>query len=231
MVQIIQDLIAVGRKNRPGGANLCEYITIHNTGNTSKGAGAKSHAAYVKGDDAAARPASWHYTVDDVEIYQHLPDSETAYHAGDGGQGIGNTRSIGIEICENADGDLRVATDNAAWLVGRLMALHGIPIENVVQHSRWSGKDCPSRLRKGQPYDWDTFLYWALYWKDVHGGAAPVPTMTDDQPSDWAKEIWQKAIDAGITAGGRPRDILTREEGAAMVYRIYDKLMGEMKGR
>ena len=48
---------------------------------------------------------SWHYTVDDHAIVQHLPDYETAYHAGDGKDGPGNTTSIGIEICVNAGGD------------------------------------------------------------------------------------------------------------------------------
>ena len=156
-MNIIQDFIPIGRKNRPSRANPMKYITIHNTGNPDKGAGAKNHAAYAKSDGAANVPVSWHYTVDEQVIYQHLPDKEDAYHAGDGG-GNGNRQSIGIEICMNSDGDLRGATDNAAWLTAQLCKKYGIPAENIVQHNRWSGKDCPKMLRSGKPYDWNTFI-------------------------------------------------------------------------
>jgi len=85
-MKITVDHIPAGRKNRPGKANPCKYVTIHNTGNSSKGADAKAHASYIKGGAAANLPASWHYTVDEKEAYQHIPESETAYHAADGFQ-------------------------------------------------------------------------------------------------------------------------------------------------
>ena len=98
-LRIIQDILPAGAKNRPGGSNPDTYITIHETGNFAKGADAAAHAAYLRGSSAQAAPVSWHYTVDDHGIYQHLPDGERAYHAGDGGSGPGNATSIGIEIC------------------------------------------------------------------------------------------------------------------------------------
>ena len=156
-MNIIQDFISAGRRNRPGRANPMRLITIHNTGNASKGAGAKSHAGYLKGDIAASLPVSWHYTVDCREIYQHLPDSEDAYHAGDG-SGNGNRQSIGIEISMNSDGDLLAATDKAAELTAFLCRKHGISLENVVQHNRWNSKNCPQMLRSGRPYSWDAFI-------------------------------------------------------------------------
>jgi N-acetylmuramoyl-L-alanine amidase len=156
-MNIIQDLIPVGRRNRPGRSNPMKYITIHNTGNTGKGAGAKNHAAYVKSETAANAPVSWHYTVDDNDIYQHIPDNEDAFHAGDG-TGDGNRKSIGIEICMNSDGDLLKATDRAAELAAFLCGKYDIPVENVVQHNHWSGKNCPQMLRQGKPYNWDTFI-------------------------------------------------------------------------
>ena len=153
---LIQDFIPKGRKNRPGHGNPCNYITIHNTGNTSTGAGAKNHAVYIKGDAAANLPASWHITVDDKEAIQHLPFNESAFHAGDGGTGTGNRQSIGIEICMN--GDLLKATDNAAAITASLCEQYKIPIENVVQHNKWSGKNCPQMLRAGKPYSWEVFI-------------------------------------------------------------------------
>ena len=100
---------------------------------------------------------SWHYTVDDHAIVQHLPDYETAYHAGDGKDGPGNTTSIGIEICVNAGGDFEAAKANAAALVRLLMEEHGIPLDNVVQHNRWNGKDCPKTIR-ATAGAWEAFL-------------------------------------------------------------------------
>jgi len=137
--------------------NPVRFITIHNTGNANSGANARTHANYIKGDTAANLPVSWHYTVDELETYQHLPDTEDAFHAGDGA-GIGNRQSIGIEICMNSDGDLLKATDNAVELAAMLCKKYNIPIENVVQHFNWSGKNCPQMLRMNKPYSWNTFL-------------------------------------------------------------------------
>ena len=151
MLNIIEDFIPAGRRNRPGWAMKPEYISIHETDNYNHWADAKNHAAYLKGQIANDRPVSWHYTVDDKEAYKHLPTSETGYHAGDG-QGPGNMSSIGIEICVNDDGDFTLACEHAAELTAILMTVLKIPIENVVQHNHWSGKDCPHRLRQGNKW-------------------------------------------------------------------------------
>jgi N-acetylmuramoyl-L-alanine amidase len=154
---IIQDFIPVGRGNRPGRVNPMLYITIHETGNTDPESNAKSHAAYLKSDTAANLPVSWHYTVDDSVVYQHLPDDEDAFHAGDG-NGSGNRQSIGIEICVNSEGNLLKAADNAALLTAMLCNKHSIPIEKTVQHNHWSGKNCPQTIRAGKPYTWVVFI-------------------------------------------------------------------------
>ena len=156
-IAIQTDYIPKGRKNRPGGINLCSYLTIHETGNTARGADAEAHASYLKGDAAAKALVSWHYTVDDHAIVQHLLDTETAYHAGDGAKGPGNTKSIGIEICVDAGGNFEKAKENAAALVRLLMDEHSIPLERVVQHHHWNGKDCPWNIRN-TPGSWDAFL-------------------------------------------------------------------------
>lgn len=156
-LRIIQDILPSGAKNRPGGSNPDTYITIHETGNFAKGADAAAHAAYLRGSSAQAAPVSWHYTVDDHSIYQHLPDDERAYHAGDGGSGPGNATSIGIEICVDAGGNFEQAKANAAALVRLLMARHGIQLDHVVQHNRWNGKDCPKTIR-ATAGAWEAFL-------------------------------------------------------------------------
>ena len=149
--------ISADRKNRPGGSVRKKWITIHETGNFAKGADAAAHGSYLDSDAAEQKRVSWHYTVDDHAVIQHLPDHEPAYHAGDGGMGTGNRESIGIEICVNAGGDFERAKANAAALVRLLMAEQGIDMAHVVQHNHWSGKDCPYTIRH-TPGAWEAFL-------------------------------------------------------------------------
>lgn len=155
MVEIIEMLATVGCKCRPANALTPEYITIHNTANTNESADAVAHANLLRGS-WKDKSISWHYVVDEKQIVKCIPDNENAWHAGDGGRGTGNRKSLAIEICEN--GDILKATDNAVELTAMLMKKYNIPIENVVQHNHWSGKNCPNRIRRGEPYGWDVFL-------------------------------------------------------------------------
>ena len=157
MKEIKIKLIQNNTAARSGYVLKPKYITIHNTGNTKVSADAERHAIYMQGSGKNST-ASYHYVVDDKEIYRLLPDNEVAWHAGDGEDGTGNRESLAIEICENADGNLLNATNNAVELTAYLMKLYNIPLSNVVQHNYWSGKDCPNRIRKGDPYNWQAFL-------------------------------------------------------------------------
>lgn len=161
IMKIYEDIIPQkGGKVRPGEVRTKKYITIHETGNTSRGAGAKAHSEYLKNLAIAnTEYKSWHYTVDDHEIYHHIPDNEIAWHAGDGRvENGGNTASIGIEICVNSDGDFNKAMDNAAWLTAKLLKENNLPLSAVKQHHDFApnGKNCPQTIRdKGL---WNTFL-------------------------------------------------------------------------
>lgn len=157
MKEIKTKLIPINTAARSGYVLKPKYVTIHNTANTDVGANAERHAIYMQGSGKNGT-ASYHYVVDDTEIYRLLPDNEVAWHAADGEYGTGNRQSLAIEICENVDGDLLKATNNAVELTAYLMKLYNIPLSNVVQHNHWSGKNCPNRIRKGEPYNWQTFL-------------------------------------------------------------------------
>lgn len=148
-MDIIQDFVAKGRINRPGTANSREYITIHETGNKTVGAGAEAHANYIK---TLKSKTSWHYTVDDFSIYQHIPDNEKSYHTSDK---TANETSISIELCVNSDGDFYKTVNNAVWLVRKLMKKYKIPAENIRSHRDWTGKNCPAQL-VGEK--WDEFI-------------------------------------------------------------------------
>src|SRR5690554_3740638 len=139
-----------------GGGNPKRYITVHQTGNTSRGANAQMHANLQS--RLNPRQASWHYQVDDKEVIQSFEDDIRCWHASDG-RGKGNTESIAIEMCINADGDYKKTLENGAKLVKHLMDKYGISINNVKQHADWSTKNCPAQLRAGKDgITWNDFL-------------------------------------------------------------------------
>ena len=163
--------------------------------------------------------------VDDQRVVQHLPLDEVAWHAGDGSKGPGNTSSISIEICENADGDRAKAEANAAELVAHLIrtvpSLLSFP-ECVVQHNRWSGKDCP-RIIRHRSGGWEAFLAAVRarleMKKPPETAPAPVSGAPVDEVSAWAREAHEWAVSRGITDGTRPKDPVTREEVWTMLWR------------
>lgn len=157
-MKIINDFIKTGTKSRPGTKRKKKYIVIHETGNPDKGAGAKSHANYLKNlAKANSTYLSWHYTVDDGSIYHHIPDDEIAWHAGDGSaEDGGNYAGIAIEICINPESNFNKAMDNAASLTANLINKHGLNLSSVKQHYDFSGKNCPQHIHsKGL---WKNFL-------------------------------------------------------------------------
>lgn len=135
-----EDLIPKGSVNRPCEPCLMQYITVHETANKARGADAKNHAKYLK---TLKELKSWHYTVDDKCVYQHLPDNEKSYHTS---SRLANEKSIAVEICVNSDGDFEKAKKNAAELISGLMLLHNIPEEHIVSHKYWTGKNCPEQI-------------------------------------------------------------------------------------
>jgi len=198
-VQIVQDFIPKGRRNRPGHKLNPKYITIHDTANTQTGADAKAHAAYVKSTAAANIPASWHFTVDDSVIIQHLPLNENGWHAGDGTNGTGNRQSIGIEICENRDGNRAKAEANAAWLTAKLLKDYGLKITAVKQHYDWNKKNCP-RVLRGRPGGWEGFLAAVQSYMELTPILGP-PQATVAQAQEWARQnnAHQRFIDIAPT--------------------------------
>ncbi len=63
-------------------------------------------------------------------------------------------KSIGIEICENADSNFEKAVENAQWLIRQLTTDQGISLcQRFGPHMHWSGKECIRRLLDR----WDSF--------------------------------------------------------------------------
>lgn len=134
---------AVGRI---GGKREVQYVVIHETDNFTAGANAARHDAFIH-QNAMQEKLSWHYTVDDHEGYHHIPDTESAYHAGDGMQpNGGNTNGIGIELCVAEDNDYEQTLKNGAILAGYLLYKYNLGMDALKKHQDFSGKICPARL-------------------------------------------------------------------------------------
>lgn len=153
--KVIVDIVAKGNKEiRPEYPLDPSFVTIHNTGNIGRGANADMHNRYIHNmankSPLQTSHVSWHFSVDESAIYQHLPLNEAAYHCGDGiGLTSGNRTSIGIEICEHVDQkDYAQAEENAIALTEWLLKNCSIPVVNVKPHQHWSGKYCPRVILK-----------------------------------------------------------------------------------
>lgn len=164
-VPLFVDFIPKYAKIRPGLVPECKkYIVIHNTGNYNLCCDARWHNEYIHAQAVSQTPreASWHFTVDDKEIWQHIPDHESAWHASDGSYGEGNYYGIGIEICVNGfpgvysgleydrwEEKFLLACQNGAILTASLMKKHSIGLDGIRQHYDFAPdrKNCPMQMR------------------------------------------------------------------------------------
>ena len=159
------DLIPASNPGRTNRAMVPRYITVHNTSNTSRTADADAHRRLLnrsQGYYYTTRTGrkiylTWHYTVDDRQTIKHLNVSQQGIHAS---SSVGNSSSIGIEICINAGIDQDAAFLRAARLVAVLRHDLAIGAANVRAHYHWNRKKCPILLMdSGRPgTKWNAFL-------------------------------------------------------------------------
>lgn len=152
--KVTKDILPTGRCI-PGGSIKPIKITVHDTGNTGH---ARNQHNYLKNNNKASgsnAKASWHFSVDDTDIYQAVATNKKAWHAGNS---TGNNTSIGIEISQRTSADAqKKAYLNAIALIKMLQKAYGISDANVVRHKDWTGKDCPYNLnhnKYGMNWTW-----------------------------------------------------------------------------
>lgn len=135
---------------KAGRTSDIKYIVIHYTAND--GDTAKNNADYFSRADVKA---SANYFVDEIETWQSVKDTDTAYHCGTTGAYkhpyCRNANSIGIELCSRKDSKgnyyFKDATvENAVKLTKALMAKYNIPATNVIRHYDVTGKVCPAPM-------------------------------------------------------------------------------------
>jgi N-acetylmuramoyl-L-alanine amidase CwlA len=143
-----------------------EFIVVHNTAND---ASAVNEIAYMIRN---GYEISYHFAVDDKEIWQGIPINRNAWHAGDGAEGKGNRKGIAIEICYSKSGGERfTAAENlAAEFIAHLLHERGWGIDKVTRHKDYSNKNCPHRTIA---LGWDRFLRMVQAQLDKLNASAP----------------------------------------------------------
>src|SRR3990167_172167 len=128
-------------------------ICVHNTAND---ASALNESNYLVNNPDSGE-MSYHFVVDDKEVYQMLPLDRNGWHAGDGVNGVGNRKYIGIEICYSKSGGAKFtkAEDNATIFIAKLLKERGWGIGAVKKHQDFSSKYCPHRTLD---LGWQRFL-------------------------------------------------------------------------
>ena len=183
------------------------YITIHNTAND---ASAKNEVSYMLSNP---EKVSFHIAVDDVEVIQAIPVDRNAFHAGDGVNGEGNRKGIGIEICYSKTGGERFekAKVNAIELITDILIERKWDITHVKKHQDFSGKYCPHRiLDEG----WDKF---------INQIQKRLEEKLMNESSVWAKEAWEWGVKNKICDGTNPKGTITREQVVQMIYNFFVK--------
>lgn len=185
MVQVKQQLVTNSSKVN-NGVNNRLGVTIHETANTSPGAGAQAHAnLQSKGN---VRSASWHYSVDDEIAIQSFRHTARCWHAG---TAEGNNKYVAIEICVNPDSDYVQACKNAAELVRQLR--EGDVGDELKQHGAFSGKDCPNFMREGRDgVTWEVFQGWVA--NGTGSTPTPAPAPAPSRPAQLTPDgLWGEA--------------------------------------
>lgn len=133
------------------GKSRVQYIVVHDTGNTGRGANAKAHRNYVENN---TRMASAHMFVDNNYVVQYVGDSKSAFAVGDGHgkYGIYNFNSFSVELCINQDEDYNTTFYNGVEVVKNLMEHFGLSDDRVVRHYDASRKSCPNSMK---PNNWE----------------------------------------------------------------------------
>lgn len=202
MVNIEKRIVPLSnRRAIYSGINQKRTLTVHQTGNTAKGANADMHAWLQHRGYARA---SWHIQSDDHRIIQSFPFSAQTWHAGDG-RGNGNLHSISWEICINRDGDYLKSLQVAAEGIAQVLKDERLTVNDLRQHHDWSRKNCPAQIRAGKDgVNWNKFKQ--MVQKAYDGGTVSKPVKPSVSARPDANLSFDQVVDKTIAGeyGSQP---------------------------
>lgn len=219
-----------------------QYVVVHETANTNEGGGARWHAEYLF--NIPERVASWHFTVDDKEIYQHIPTDEVAWHAGDGstlagspwsdgntgGIGGGNRNGIGIETSVALGDDIMSVWHRTARLAAVLSKEYNLPANqhrgNVKFHQDFSGKVCPQSMIRGGLTD---FFYGLVEQEYIREYNFPGLSLTINSHNEEYLSNNGRVIKRPVEAITVSYDLTITYEGETRVETLYVYIPGQIK--
>ena len=135
-----------------------EYITIHNTEDINEAVGTSDAEQYARATfNNNMGDVVVHYYIDETDCWHILADDTVGWHAADGANGPGNTKSVAIEIIMDGSGKDydRKAEERGALLAAILLHRYGLGIDRLKTHRDWyPRKYCPAYIL---PH-WDDFV-------------------------------------------------------------------------
>jgi N-acetylmuramoyl-L-alanine amidase len=147
---------------RPGHAMKPICLTIHSTGNSRSNA--KNERAWLT-NKSNNRTASYHLVVDEKEMIECIPLNESAWHSTDG-NGVGNRKTIGMEICES--GNREKTLNNAISAAAKILKDNGWGVSKLRRHHDWyRAKKCPRILIMPEKFGGAAHQTWEWFKKEV----------------------------------------------------------------
>lgn len=135
-----------------------QFITIHNTEDINEAAGTNDAEQYARATfNNNMGDVVVHYYIDETACWHILADDTVGWHAADGANGPGNTKSVAVEIIMDGSGKDydRKAEDRGALLAAILLHKYGLGIDRLKTHRDWyPRKYCPAYIL---PH-WDVFV-------------------------------------------------------------------------
>ena len=135
-----------------------EYITIHNTDRIKTASGTTMAEQYARATfNNNMGDVVVHYYIDETACWHILADDTVGWHAADGANGPGNTKSVAIEVIMDGSGKDydKKAEDRGALLAAILLHRYGLGIDRLKTHRDWYPKKyCPAYILG----HWDKFV-------------------------------------------------------------------------
>ena len=126
------------------------YVTVHNTPDINEAKGTNDAEQYARATyNNNMGDVVVHYYIDETDCWHILADDTVGWHAADGVNGPGNTKSVAIEIVMDGSGKSydRQAEERGAKLAAILLHRYGLGIDRLKTHRDWyPKKNCPAYI-------------------------------------------------------------------------------------